>query len=840
MKRSLILLLICSLIVPVLFLGCEGDDGATGATGAIGPTGPEGPAGEDATAATTPESCEICHNGGVARNGETHQQAYDLLYQDGVIVVSGVNVAYNAPNQIITTFTITKTGDPTFDCTKADSLGIYFVKYTGPNTFAMGPDGRLTLVPTGTTAAPYTGSNTKVVGASGLCTVTATYNAGIADPNFATTPGLVVVYGRDETLTEEEESPELKFTRVSQNKYPFAGLLETGPAGVDYVSAANVAGCEKCHTIPFLKHGYIYGQVGGDPTTDFYTCKACHLDDGDGGHFEWQLVVDDPPRWAEIAEIVETSAANDDFGDHMTAAELTKFAYTTRLMNDVHLSHAKEFPYPQSMANCVVCHEGKLGSILTDANFVVATCKSCHPQDGSATYTGGIAGGIPYQNADTTPPGVNTTNQLALRTIMTPALHQAGQMPLDGSVVCSGCHFAGNAIGAPVFSQIHTGYDTRIYFAEGQKYSSVITVSIDNASFADNVLSFAFSAAGSAGGLSSANIVPTILVGLYGYNTKDFIVGPHESEGSPSKRLLEFSGATPPPSNNSTRMTLVSAGAGKWNATANLSDWANLIAVDNVVRVEIGVIPTLRVNPPTDNTVVALNAHSRTYNLKTNAFDDSFYPAIVKVANGCNNCHEALGRTFHQPDRGGSIVICRMCHITKAGGSHLEMQSRSIDSYAHAIHSFQAFDPGDINFTDPVLALHYDDHTRFAFPTLGRTNCESCHNTGMFNVPDQTKSFPSLSSQADIFKGRTRNIGLVPYYIMGPASRACGGCHRANFINTDDAGGLGSFNSHTRSFGYLIDEGRLESGAPQAERDAFNAKTQEDILGVIIEIFSIL
>ncbi len=51
--------------------------------------------------------------------------------------------------------------------------------------------------------------------------------------------------------------------------------------GVDYVSAANNAGCEKCHTEPYLKHGYIYAQVDHDATNDFYTCKACHLDNGE-------------------------------------------------------------------------------------------------------------------------------------------------------------------------------------------------------------------------------------------------------------------------------------------------------------------------------------------------------------------------------------------------------------------------------------------------------------------------------------------------------------------------------------------------------------------------------
>ena len=52
-------------------------------------------------------------------------------------------------------------------------------------------------------------------------------------------------------------------------------------------------------------------------------------------------------------------------------------------MNDTHMSHAMEFAYPQSMANCVTCHEGKLDAVLTDANFTLATCKSCHPVTGT-------------------------------------------------------------------------------------------------------------------------------------------------------------------------------------------------------------------------------------------------------------------------------------------------------------------------------------------------------------------------------------------------------------------------------------------------------------------------
>ena len=213
------------------------------------------------------------------------------------------------------------------------------------------------------------------------------------------TPGLIALYGTDEIVGTLP-------ARIQQGKYPFAALLETG-SGVDYVSAANNAGCEKCHTTPYLKHGYIYGQVNGDPSTDFYTCKACHFDNGDGGHFEWQLLVDNPALAADfLAGKVK-----------LTPEQEAQYAYKTTLMNDVHMSHSMEFPYPQSMSNCVTCHEGKLDTVLSDANFKIETCKSCHPVTGAKAPA--TAGAEPAWD----------TTKLALKTILPQAIH--GSMDLN-------------------------------------------------------------------------------------------------------------------------------------------------------------------------------------------------------------------------------------------------------------------------------------------------------------------------------------------------------------------------------------------------------------------------
>jgi len=88
---------------------------------------------------------------------------------------------------------------------------------------------------------------------------------------------------------------------------------------------------------------------------------------------------------------------------------------------------------------------------------------------------------------------------------------------LTGRENCYGCH-------AGQFSAVtvHTGYDKKIYATDnGVKYSDVFIVTIDNASFDNNMLTFAFSATGTLGGLVSPNIAPTVLVGCTATTRKD-------------------------------------------------------------------------------------------------------------------------------------------------------------------------------------------------------------------------------------------------------------------------------------------------------------------------------
>ena len=311
----------------------------------------------------------------------------------------------------------------------------------------------------------------------------------------------------------------------------------------------------------------------------------------------------------------------------------------------------------------------------------------------------------------------------------------------------------------------------------GVKYSANIVTSIDSVTAAGNVLDITFSVAETAGfGVPLTNMMPTVLISLYGYDTKDFIVSAHGRDIDTSRNLEYVVGGTANP-----RFTLVSnvtaAESATFEVTADLSYWAAMVADGTIKRAEISVLPTVKVG----TTTIALNAPSRTFDLAANAFTTS--AAIVDV-NKCNKCHDALATSFHSADRGGSVTVCRSCHTTLNGGSHLEMQSRSIDSYVHAIHSFQAFDIGDINFADPVASAMYGLKIESTYPNFTLLNCESCHVAGTYDVPDQARSLPGVLSASDTLNSADRAL-VVPSYVTGPGSRACGACHRAAMINED-------------------------------------------------------
>lgn len=815
--------------------GCGGgSDGAPGAAGAPG-TPADPTVVSDLTAkvkaltqATNPETCVTCHSSTstVALSGSGHQDRYDALYQfnkadsaalptntgitvyDMAIAVGTTTVANDTTTL---TFKMAQNGNA-FDCSKvaADyTISAYYDSYA---------DGKFTFP--GTVANGYyfgLKDAAKVSYASGVCTFTKTFSATddlAVVAKLASGHGVVLVSGADKI-----QNPPVTGGKFLLAKYPFAGALNLGGAAEAYVSSASSAACESCHTAPFLKHGYIPGSVNvnypGTATTgsaDFYTCKSCHSDARPGGHQLWQLLREakDANETATAAETAKTAdavtlrASAKTLGDRvaainggsaLTAAEKTKYGYKTRLMNDVHMSHAMEFPYPQGMNSCKTCHDtpAKRDIIFSNANFTAETCVSCHSVEGIKAKMKAVS-----------------------------KVHDTYLANFDDSTLragmndCSTCHDVTKLtpIG-PSSRTIHSGgYDPKIYTSTGEKYSTAMTADVGAVSFdsATNKLNIKLTAKGTQGSLAASNITPTFLVGLYGYDSKDFLVAAHGTNADKQRNLEYVWGGTA--TNNATNRfkevgKTTAAGVTTWEVTADLSAWKDKIASGAIKRAEIAALPTLK---DAAGTILALNAPSKTFNLVTKA-DLTVAEAkalglavIVPLgATTCNTCHDALATTFHSADRGGNVVVCRICHEVSNPGAHLEMQSRSIDSYVHAIHSFQAFDIKNIDMTDKFSAMEYKSHTGTQYPKFGITDCKSCHAAGTYEVPNQGKSMPGVLSASSAFKAGARNISGIPQYVTGPAVRACGSCHRSEMINKDDATGLAVLNAHFKQNGYMVE-----------------------------------
>jgi OmcA/MtrC family decaheme c-type cytochrome len=724
---------------------------------------------DDVTAAiekASAESCGTCHDG----IGDEHQAIYDQYVDASVLDLVFTNFT-STPNgalfDVTLEFTITENGVPFTDYAGLDQKRFYVTQYdSATGTYINGNTSLSTL----TTFGPGSYALTR--------------NGLSFDP---TANGMVYGYIADDALfTHEGASSELPagshvhlYDNVDNEALAYGDANVADPDA--YESTANVAGCEKCHGEPYLKHGYRAAEAPELP--DFAACKSCHYDSRNGGHFDWQYMVDEPFNWAT------------------GVAATADYAYKATVMNDTHMSHAMEFPYPMSMSNCNTCHEGKLDRILTDANFTAATCKSCHPVQGIDA-----APGEDYAQPHRAPPIQYLWDESGF----------AGIHDINDN--CTTCHSDPNAFPftgiAARFNEMHTGYDASIYNDAGQKYADLYTVSVDNVTISGNLLTVNFSS-------NDPAVIPEVLVSLYGWDSKNFIVASHTSDGSvlcldrrgnPGGCRMEYTPESVGGSANPLFTEDAASVAGDWMVTLDMSayvptaflpeDIPTMIANGTIKMAEVTITPEIEVGGED----VVLMAANETFDLGGSMVVDDYFKganATVDTAK-CNVCHDALASSFHDGSgRGGDgIEVCKNCHVTTSPGSHLEMASRAIDSYVHAIHSFQPFDLDDVAAAnDPVLDARTDQHMLHTFPNFTIRNCEACHLDGTYNVPDQSKSMPGVLSKS--WAIADRNIGTVPEYVTGPASRACGGCHRVDLINPDLAGDLATFNAHTEAFGTL-------------------------------------
>ena len=763
-------LLICGLLLSVgLLVGCDGDTGPEGPQGPPGPQGEQGPPGndgQDLTATLEPESCSVCHKSG----GDNHQDIYKRYADTSALDLEILDVdsvpAGGGTFDTTVTFSITDGGLPYVDVEGLPTLQQkrFYVQGYDPATRSFPGSMNKGL-----------GTPVPVAGQPGV------YQAVAAGLSYAPENSDAFAYGyigRGTLDIEADPSTHIGLYEDVDNAGMAFGDVD------EYSTYADVGGCESCHGTPYLKHGFRAAVVDGLP--DFVACKACHFDDRSGHSETWQQMVDDPVAWG-----------NDETPDS------TLYAYKASIKNVTHMSHAMEFPYPQSMANCAAnCHQGNMDEVTADEFFTPETCKSCHPVQARPAE---------YVDSHRAP---SMMELWAAAGSAVENLHSGFQPGLIGAQCGGACHSTDGF--APSFAAIHSGYDHEIYNENGERYADLYKAEITSASYADGVIDVRFT------GNTDLMTEPTLLISFYGYDTKHFLYSAH-SRDADRNRLGEFS-----PGGTSPYFTEAADSVqGNWHVTMDLNAYPDDVPVlakieEGIVkRAGISVQPTVEI----DDVTVATNGVSTTLNLVSNALEDDWFMGENAVVNeqSCNDCHDALATTFHSPDRGGDITLCKQCHYPGSGGSHLEMQSRDIASYVHAIHRFQQFDTDEIDFTDPVFAKRYEEHIGFVFPNFTIKNCEACHYPGTYNPPDQAESLPARLSASYENETWDRKIGNVPAYVTGPTNKACGGCHRAAYINEDDASGLTAFYQHTKANGYLVED---------------DGETWEDVVAEIMAFFT--
>ena len=212
-------------------------------------------------------------------------------------------------------------------------------------------------------------------------TYTLTVTGFAYDPTTAVAPfdgAEVYGYVAKDLLNVESYTPATHYQLyANMNSAALAfGTAQAADPGT-YASNADVSACTAATAPPYRKHGYreavvVMGSRSHDWRRSGSARPSCPArpatyDNRAGSDAGWQQEVTTPR-----------------LGPPASRRREPTYAYTTTLMNDVHMSHAMEFPYPQSMANCVTCHEGKLDKLADGRQLQGLDLQELPPGDGNS------------------------------------------------------------------------------------------------------------------------------------------------------------------------------------------------------------------------------------------------------------------------------------------------------------------------------------------------------------------------------------------------------------------------------------------------------------------------
>ncbi|MCD8554468.1 hypothetical protein [Seleniivibrio sp.] len=779
MSRRILFLLMLAFTCAFMLVGC-GDDGSDGKNGVDG---------SDGTDATLPkvssvEQCSTCHNDIEG----THYTAQGET--EGDLQVSGTPTIVNNEGILEIHFKITHLDGKPYtegfvNATNGYNANLYaaHLTATGWVNYAGGTNGSTTISTTNRTTHVYSAPGAAYIDETDAAN--GDYVAKYADTTvasvstaldyadlFANKLNRFVFYSR--VYAHDTNGDGVVNTSDQQSTINL--VIDTTPDGLGSMSGGTPAfsrdfvgqeACFKCHND---KTGIAHGG-----RNDVRYCEVCHNTSAFG--------VSNPKL--DLPALVHGIHNSHEMGEDGFEWDTDEFI---------------KIGYPQSMANCVTCHNStpRYTAVTNTSYFTYDTCMTCH----SGWDSFGDAVVPSFHNsmtaANTDPTSCNDSNTChggaaPDRTFSDLHGELEKQRSTDVAYSIDSITFNADKSTTVVWGAFH---DTD---GDGVKDvdETVIDVSKAAATTDGDLLFLQTYKERIVDGLAKSDGV-RILVGYYGQGSDDVVVYDEVTSDT-----IKTAGTDATKSG----YTTYAGGVATTKVVPTAANLTNLTKY-NVSKGIVGIIGIPWKFNEDDDTysnvyVKSVTSQFNTDNTAANTAAAA-RKAVIDYTQGCYDCHgEKVGIAIHGFDepsaeahgfdepsaeaRGytaiGNVDACRICHVPSVAAGHYPQQSRSIDSYLHAIHVGQ-----------PTFAS-YGSHT-IEYPQ-NIANCQKCHVAGAYEVPDQTKSLGGIVAASE--GGTTADQA-----VYGPAAVACGGCHKGAAIAAGNSGEVASLNTHFKTFGYKV------------------------------------
>jgi OmcA/MtrC family decaheme c-type cytochrome len=770
---------ILALIVPLLFLGCSGDDGAPGQAGLDGTNGLDGQDGQDLTAAATPESCSVCH-----------VDVKGIHAATGVASATGGTPALDNGNLVIT-----------FSATLDGAASSAFTLYRGYVVWDN------TAKATGT--LPRVSSNQRDTLYSAADNGAVTTNVGLgfsvaAGTYTVTVPAAYVIDNSTYMFV-------LKATGAANRPASFT----TWQAGAPFRDLVSDTGCASCHgpypawqSASQKAEPFQHYAVGGSK------CTYCHSN----YNRNVNIISGDP-----AGTLVDTGAL-------LNGTNLVEYVHgihnSHNMPSGIYFRSTSSGPerwysvgYPSDMRNCSKCHttSAQLAAAVT-APVSRALCFSCH-QSWDGFVHGHDAADGSYKAGDKIFAASNAHRTIAL----------------DKN--CMDCHSGVTGIDDAGdfhsdFQSTDAHYDS---FYGGKDISfenpDQIQFKIDSVTKTGDNVAFTWSA--TKGGVA-VNPCNTNLDSGPVFNYTGNNLGAYLAYAKGDDWVNDGVSTTPgqPEGAKNLFTSLSTTCAGNVATTTGLNI-STAAAARSATKVLVAIGGKAKTKHAATGNAYFVRVPSPTYAFKM--ADGSAATARRKIVDNakCTGCH--AGTMYqHGGDRIDEVQMCVVCHNPSSNDKNNRLTRYQIVNAAGEVDTTKTYDGKTGESYDLRYLLHaihgvnkenntlviYRSRGVYAFATAdaalptgwpddgqtiyGSTNgskighnwtvihypkavndCEACHFPGTYEAPDQTKAVGLTVDAGTAWADQSDDL------VIGPTAAACTACHSTAPVR-----------SHAQTFGY--------------------------------------